>query len=49
MISAMFTDSHTLCGPNIIKCHNQYNSVRVRMTSLNEVLSYKIKRKENNL
>lgn len=38
MISAIFTDMSSLCGPNIIKCYNSYNIIRSRMSSLNEVI-----------
>ncbi|KAL4481910.1 hypothetical protein ABPG74_007999 [Tetrahymena malaccensis] len=36
MISAMFTDMSTLCGPNVIKCYSSYNKFRIRLASLNE-------------
>ncbi|KAL4513061.1 hypothetical protein ABPG72_017746 [Tetrahymena utriculariae] len=36
MISAIFTDMSTLCGPNVLKCFSSYNKFRIRLASLNE-------------
>lgn len=37
MVSAIFADMSSLCGPNITKCYTSYHAVRSKTSSLNEV------------